>query len=78
MAARIFLSTITTGGRVTIPARVREHPGIGPGDSLLFTISKGHVTVKSADRLDVGFLELATDSFADWNTPEADEAFLDL
>lgn len=78
MTARVLLSKITTKGQATIPAKVRKLLGVGPGDSLLFTIEKGRVTVKRAEKLDAGFLKLATDSFADWNTPEADEAFRDL
>lgn len=33
---------------------------------------------RRSERLDAGFLKLASDSFADWNAPEADEAFRDL
>ncbi len=44
----------------------------------MFTIDGGAVTVRRAEGLDAGFLKLATESFSDWNTAEADEAFRDL
>ncbi len=36
------------------------------------------VTLRRAEKLDPGFLRLATESFEDWNTPEAEDAFRDL
>lgn len=73
-----YVSKITTKGQATVPSRVRKHLGVEPGDSVLFTIDGDTVTVKRAERLDAGFLKLASESFADWNAPEADDAFRDL
>ena len=78
MAPTRLITKLTTKGQATIPSKVRNVLGIKPGDSVLFAIDGEVVTVKRAERLDAGFLKLATDSFSDWNTPEADEAFRDL
>ncbi len=73
-----LISKVTSKGQATIPAKVRETLGISPGDAVLFTIDDDTVTLKRAGKLDAGFLKLATGSFSDWNTPEADDAFRDL
>jgi AbrB family looped-hinge helix DNA binding protein len=78
MAATVFFIKVTAGGQATIPARVREHLGVKPGDWVTFNIDGGRVTLKRIEKLDAGFLCLATESFSDWNTPEADEAFRDV
>ncbi len=78
MATHAFVSKVTTKGQATIPSRVRKVLGVKAGDSVLFTVSGDTVTLKRAEKLDAGFLRLATDSFSDWNAPEADEAFRDL
>ena len=78
MAATVFFTKVTAGGQATIPARVREHLGVKPGDWVAFNIDGGRVTLKRTEKLDAGFLKLATESFSDWNTPEADEAFRDV
>ncbi len=78
MASTLFVTKLTTKGQATIPSKVRKVLGVKPGDSVMFAIDGDVVTVKRAERLDAAVLKLATDSFSDWNTPEADEAFRDL
>lgn len=78
MPAIFHVSKVTTKGQTTIPAKVRQHLGVQSGDAVIFTIEDGRVTLKRVERLDAGFLKLATESFSDWNAPEADEAFRDL
>ncbi len=78
MASTLLVTKLTTKGQATIPSKVRKVLGVKPGDSVMFVIDGDVVTLKRAERLDAGFLRLATDSFSDWNTPEADEAFRDL
>ena len=78
MVTSTFVSKVTTKGQATIPSRVRQVLGVKAGDSVLFAVSGDTVTLKRAEKLDAGFLKLATDSFSYWNAPEADEAFRDL
>lgn len=73
-----FVTKVTTKGQTTIPSGVRKFLGIKAGDAVMFTIEGKQVSVRRAERLDAGFLKLAGDSFEDWNSPEADEAFRDL
>ena len=73
-----FVTKVTSKGQATIPSAVRALLGVRGGDSVMFSIDGDTVTVKRAERLDAGFLRLATESFSDWNTPEADEEFRDL
>ena len=78
MARQGLISRVTTKGQATIPGAVRKRLGIRPGDTVAFEIKGKVVTVKKVDTLDPGFLALASRSFEDWNSPEADEAFKDL
>ena len=78
MAATVFFTKVTAGGQATIPARVREHLGIKPGDWVTFNIDGDRVILRRVEKLDAGFLKLATESFSDWNAPLTEEAFRDL
>ncbi len=73
-----LVTKVTSKGQATIPSEVRALLGVKAGDSVMFSIDGDTVTVKRAERLDAGFLRLATESFSDWNTPEADDEFRDL
>lgn len=77
-AEQVLSSKITTKGQATIPSAIRRKLGVRPGDSIAFQIKGNSVTITKLDRLDAGFLKLATKAFEDWNTPEAEEAFKDL
>lgn len=39
-------ATVTSKGQVTIPARVREAIGAGPGTRLLFRVENDHVVIE--------------------------------
>lgn len=78
MAATVLVTKVTTKGQTTIPAKVRAHLGVKPGDWVTFVIDDDRVTLNRVEKLDAGFLKLATESFSDWNAPEAEEAFRDL
>ena len=73
-----LVTKMTTKGQATIPSKVRKLLGVKPGDSVMFMIDGETVTLQRASALDAGFLKLANDSFTDWNTPEADDAFREL
>ncbi len=78
MTSSMHTAKVTSKGQATIPSKVRKALGVEAGDSLLFAVDGDTVTLKRAEKLDAGFLKLATENFADWNTEEADEAFRDL
>lgn len=74
----MLVSRLTSKGQATIPAEVRARLDLRAGDSVLFEIKKDAVRLRKARPLDVAFLALSAEAFADWSTPEADEAFRDL
>ena len=78
MADAVLVTKLSSKGQATIPSKVRKQLGVEPGDSVLFVVDGDKVTLKRAEKLDAGFLKLASESFSDWNAPEADDAFHEL
>ena len=78
MASHVSVSRLTVKHQATIPAAVRKKLGLRAGSRVGFLIRGNEVLLRRLDPLDEDFLKLASESFADWNTPEADEAFRDL
>ena len=72
------VTKLTAKAQTTIPRQVRDVLQVGPGDSVVFTIQGETVTLGGAEKLDPRFPKLATEGFADWGSPEADDAFGDL
>ncbi len=72
------VTKLTAKAQTTIPRQVRDVLQVDPGDSVVFTIQGETVTLGRAEKLDARFLKLATEGFADWGSPEADDAFGDL
>jgi AbrB family looped-hinge helix DNA binding protein len=71
-------SRLTSKGQATIPVEVRKALRLSEGDSVLFEMTKGKVTLRRADPLDRAFLKLAESAFEEWNSPEDEAAFRDL
>lgn len=71
-------SRLTSKGQATIPVEVRKALRLSEGDSVLFEMAKGKVTLRRADPLDRAFLKLAESAFEEWNSPEDEAAFRDL
>ncbi len=75
----MFASTLSSKGQTVLPKEIRRHLKVKPGDKVGFSIdAAGLVTVHKLDPLDAAFLRLASESFSDWNDPEAERAFRDL
>jgi antitoxin PrlF len=71
-------SKISVKGQSTIPGEIRKFLGLKAGDTIGFEIIENRVVIRKLQPLDAAFLRLASESFSDWNAPEADEAFRDL
>ena len=71
-------SKVSVKGQSTIPGEIRKFLGLKAGDTIGFEIIENRVVIRKLQPLDAAFLRLASESFADWNAPEADEAFRDL
>jgi len=78
MPATKVVTKLTAKGQTTIPRQVRQALKVEAGDSVVLTVDGETVTLRRAEKLDPGFLRLATESFEDWNSPEAEDAFRDL
>ena len=74
----MLVAKISSKGQSTIPAEIRKKLAVKPGDTIGFLIEGDNILLKKVQPLDAGFLKLATESFAEWNSLEADEAFRDL
>lgn len=74
----VVLAKLTSKGQATIPEPIRKQLKLKPGDRIAFAVKGGTVTLRRAEAMDAGFLKLATESFADWNTKEAAEDFRDF
>jgi AbrB family looped-hinge helix DNA binding protein len=71
-------SKVSVKGQSTIPGEIRKFLGLKAGDTIGFEIIENRVVIRKLQPLDAAFLRLASESFADWSAPEADEAFRDL
>ncbi len=71
-------SRLTSKGQATIPVEVRKALRLKEGDSVLFEMQKGKVTLRRAEALDRAFLKLAEAAFEEWNSPEDEAAFREL
>jgi AbrB family looped-hinge helix DNA binding protein len=71
-------SRLTSKGQATIPAEVRRRLKLKAGDTVVFGIEGKRAILRKAEALDAAFMRLQEQAFADWNSPEADEAFRDL
>ena len=71
-------SRLTSKGQATIPVEIRKALRLKEGDTVLFEMHNGKVTVRRAEVLDRAFLKLAEEVFEEWNSPEDEAAFRDL
>lgn len=74
----MMITKVSKEGEARIPGEVLERLGIKAGDMLGFEVEDDRLVLRRIEPLDAGFLKLASESFADWDAPEADEAFRDL
>lgn len=74
----VHLSRVSSKGQVTLPKTVREAIGVRPGDAVAYQVSKGVVTLKRAEPLDVAFHAALERTLEEWASPEDEEAFGDL
>lgn len=76
--SQTVLSRLSSKGQVTLPKKVREAIGVRPGDAVAYEISKGVVTLRRAEPLDIAFHAALERTLEEWASPEDDEAFGDL
>lgn len=66
---------LTSKAQTTLPKEVREALGVKAGDTLVYRIAKGKVTLARAEPLDRTYLKALESTLSEWNSPEDAEAF---
>lgn len=74
----IQISRVSSKGQVTLPKKVREAIGVGPGDAVAYDLAKGVVTLRRLDPIDVAFHAAVESTLVEWGSKEDDEAYGDL
>ncbi len=72
------ISRVSSKGQVTLPKKIRESLGLGPGDLIAYELDNGVVSIRRLESFDAPFHSALSDTLDEWNTPEDDEAFRDL
>jgi AbrB family looped-hinge helix DNA binding protein len=69
---------ITSKAQTTVPKEVRDALGVKPGDTLVYRIAKGKVTVARAEPLDRAYLKSLESTLSEWASAEDAKAYDDL
>jgi AbrB family looped-hinge helix DNA binding protein len=69
---------ITSKAQTTVPKEVREALGVKAGDTLVYRIAKGKVTVARAEPLDRAYLKSLESTLSEWASAEDAKAYDDL
>ena len=76
--AAVQISRVSSKGQVTLPKKVREAIGVGPGDAVAYDVTKGVVTLRRLEPIDLGFHAAVESTLAEWGSRQDDEAYGDL
>lgn len=76
--AAVQISRVSSKGQVTLPKRVREAIGVGPGDSVAYDVGPGGVTLRRLEPIDLAFHAALQATLVEWGSKEDDEAYADL
>jgi AbrB family looped-hinge helix DNA binding protein len=74
----IQISRVSGKGQVTLPKKVREAIGVGPGDAVAYDVNKGIVTLRRLEPIDLAFHAAVESTLVEWGSSEDDEAYGDL
>lgn len=69
---------ITSKAQTTVPKEVRKALGVKPGDTLVYRIAKGKVTLARAEPLDRAYLKAVESTLSEWASEEDAAAYDDL
>lgn len=72
----LLISKLTSKGQTVIPAAVRQHLGLKPGDVIRYHVKSGRVELEKL--LPVETREEPTAAFQEWASAEDDLAFGEL
>jgi antitoxin PrlF len=74
----ISVSRLTSKYQATVPRPVREHLGVGAGDSIAFVVENDRVWVRRAEPLDREFARSLGGTLNEWLSPADEEAYREL
>jgi len=74
----VHISRVSSKGQVTLPKKVREAIGVGPGDAVVYDVSEGVVTLRRVEPIDLAFHAAVESTLTEWTSKEDDEAYGDL
>lgn len=69
---------LTSKAQTTVPKEVREALGVKPGDTLVYRIARGRVTLARAEVPDRSYLKALQSTLSEWASPEDAAAYDDL
>lgn len=69
---------ITSKGQISVPKTVREKLGVQTGDTLIYEVSGGMVTLKKLEPFDAALHSALAETLDEWNSPEDDAAYSHL
>ena len=77
-SVKVFVSKISSKGRVTIPKKVRDHLQARPGDSIEYDIQGSSAVLRRVEPFDRAFHIALSKTLIEWSEPEDENAFRDL
>ena len=72
---RVLLSKLTGKARTTVPKEVRRVLGVKPGDTIVYRIANGKVTLGRARPLDRAYLKAVESTVSEWASAEDAAAY---
>lgn len=66
---------LTSKAQTTLPKEVREALGVKPGDTLVYRIVAGTVTLARAEPMDKAYLSAVQQTLSEWESPEDTAAY---
>jgi antitoxin PrlF len=71
-------SKVTAKAQTTVPKEVRSALGVKPGDTLVYRIAKGRVTLARAEPVDRAYLKSVESTLSEWASEEDAAAYDNL
>lgn len=72
----LLISKLTSKGQTVIPASIRQHLGLKPGDVIRYHVKSGRVELEKL--MPIETREEPSAAFQEWNSVEDDLAFGEL
>jgi antitoxin PrlF len=66
---------LTAKAQTTVPKEVRDVLGVKPGDTVVWRIVRGRVTVARGEPLDRAYLKAVESTLSEWASPEDAAAY---